>query len=75
MQQALSRWRSPALGDRLELSQVFQGRLVSTFLEGSIFGSCSPATAMLSAYGWILQESGPYPKMASQLTSGVSLAL
>ena len=27
MQQALSRWRSPALRDRLELRQVFQGRL------------------------------------------------
>jgi hypothetical protein len=36
--------------------------LVSTFLEGLIFVGCNPAIKALSAYGWILQESGPYPK-------------
>ena len=35
--------------------------LVSTFLEGLIFGGCNPGPKALSAYGWILQESGPYP--------------
>ena len=35
--------------------------LVSTFLEGLIFGGCNPVTKALSAYGWILHESGPYP--------------
>ena len=32
--------------------------LVSTFLEGLIFGGCNPGPKALSAYGWILQESG-----------------
>ncbi len=35
--------------------------LVSTFLEGLIFGGCNLVVTMLSAYGWILQQSGPYP--------------
>jgi hypothetical protein len=38
--------------------------LVSTFLEGLIFGGCNPAIAVLLAYGWILQKSGPYPLLA-----------
>ena len=37
--------------------------LVSTFLEGLIFGGCNLAVTMLSAYGWILHESGPYPTL------------
>ena len=36
--------------------------LVCTFLESLIFDGCNPVTKALSAYGWILQESGPYPK-------------
>ena len=35
--------------------------LVSTFLRVSIFGGCNPVVTTLSAYGWILRESGPYP--------------
>ena len=38
--------------------------LVSTFLEGLIFGGCNPGPKALSAYGWILQESGPYPVLS-----------
>ena len=32
-----------------------------TFLESLIFDGCNPVVKALSAYGWILQESGPYP--------------
>ena len=35
--------------------------LVSIFLNGLILGGCNPVLALLSAYGWILHESGPYP--------------
>ena len=41
--------------------------LVSTFLEGLIFGGCNLVVTVLSAYGWILHESGPYPMKAKPI--------
>lgn len=40
---------------------------VSTFLGASIFGGCNPVVTTLSAYGWILHESGPYAESVTRL--------
>ena len=49
--------------------------LVGTFLGGLIFDACNPINTTLSAYGWILQESGPYPHMEQTGTSKAELLI
>jgi hypothetical protein len=41
--------------------------LVSIILNSLIIGGCNPVLALLSAYGCILHESGPYPSLCQPL--------
>ena len=49
--------------------------LVGTFLGGLIFDACNPINTTLSAYGWILQESGPYPILDRIVHDSLKLTL